>query len=164
MNKKEIADKENLFEILDLIDSLKIKYWVDGGWGVDILYGRQNRDHRDIDIDFDGQHTERLLQVLKERGYEITTDWSPCRLELYSPELGYIDIHPLEISSEGNARQADPDGGWYQFEAEWFTETIFEGRKIPCISVQAQKLFHSGYELREVDKADIKKLDELLSK
>ncbi|MGV3305387.1 nucleotidyltransferase domain-containing protein, partial [Streptococcus suis] len=32
------------------------------------------------------------------------------------------------------------------------------GRKIPCISKEAQLLFHSGYELTEKDHFDIKNL------
>ena len=95
MNKKEIVTKENLIEVLDLLDSMEMKYWIDGGWGVDILLGRQNREHRDIDVDFDGEFTKALLYKLKEKGYEIVVDWSPSRIELYHPGLGYIDIHPL---------------------------------------------------------------------
>ena len=53
---KEITTKENLIKVLNFLDELNIKYWVDGGWGVDILTGKQNRDHRDIDIDFDGKY------------------------------------------------------------------------------------------------------------
>jgi len=40
---------------------------------------------------------------------------------------------------------------------------VFEGRVIPCISAEAQKLFHNGYELREVDRIDLKNLDSLIS-
>ena len=163
MVKKEITNKENLMEVLDLLDSLKIKYWIDGGWGVDILLGKQNREHRDIDVDFDGKFTEILLDTLKGKGYEITTDWSPTRIELYHPELGYIDIHPLIISEDGSAKQAGLNDDWYDFKAEWFSSALFEERIIPCISAEAQKLFHSGYELREVDKIDLKNLDCLIS-
>lgn len=163
MNKKEITTKENLIDVLDLLDNLRIKYWIDGGWGIDILLGKQNREHRDIDVDFDGQFTKVLLDALKEKGYEITTDWSPTRIELYHPELGYIDIHPLIIHEDGSAKQADLQG-WYYFEATWFTSALFENRVIPCISAKAQKLFHSGYELREVDRIDMKNLEPLLSK
>lgn len=159
MYKKEITTKENLIEVLNLLNNLKIKYWIDGGWGVDILLGKQNREHRDIDIDFDSSFTEILLSTLKEKGYKITTDWSPVRIELYHTNLGYIDIHPLIINEDGSAKQADLNGGWYYFEADWFSSAIFEGHTIPCISAEAQKLFHSGYELREVDKIDLKNLN-----
>ncbi len=106
MVKKEITNKENLMEVLNLLDGLKIKYWIDGGWGIDILLGKQNRVHRDIDVDFDGKFTDVLLDALNVKGYTIVTDWRPARIELYHPELGYIDIHSLIISEDGSAKQA----------------------------------------------------------
>ncbi len=163
MNQKETVTKNDLLTVLDLLDSLHMRYWIDGGWGVDILLGKQNREHRDIDLDFDSNYTDALLAALQSRGYTITTDWRPCRIELWHPELGYIDIHPLVILEDGSAKQAAPDGGWYEFEAGWFTSAMLEGRRIPCISAAAQQLFHSGYEQREVDKIDMANLAVLLT-
>lgn len=163
MIKKETTSKQNLISILDLLEDLNIKYWVDGGWGVDILTGKQNREHRDIDIDFDAKHEGKLLANLINIGYKITTDWSPSRIELHHPELGYLDIHHLILKEDGSAKQAAPDGGWYEFESKWFSSAVFEGRVIPCISAEAQKLFHSGYELRDVDYIDLKNLESLLN-
>lgn len=163
MVKKEITSKENLMEVLNLLDGLKIKYWIDGGWGIDILLGKQNRVHRDIDVDFDGKFTDVLLDALNVKGYTIVTDWRPARIELYHPELGYIDIHPLIISEDGSAKQAGLNDDWYEFKEEWFSSALFEERTIPCISAEAQKLFHSGYELREVDKIDLKNLASILT-
>lgn len=157
---KEVVNKEVLLSVLDLLDSLKMRYWVDGGWGIDILLGKQHREHRDIDIDFDGEFTETLIQTLEQKGYVIETDWGACRIELQHPEMGYIDIHPLVIAEDGSARQAALDGGWYEFKREWFTTATFENRIVPCISAEAQKLFHTGYELREVDKIDMRNLSE----
>ncbi|WMC93696.1 nucleotidyltransferase domain-containing protein [Kineothrix sp. MB12-C1] len=163
MAKKEITNKENLMEVLNFLDGLKIEYWIDGGWGIDILLGKQNRVHRDIDVDFDGKFTDILLDALNVKGYTIITDWRPSRIELYHPELGYIDIHPLIISEDGSAKQAGLNDDWYDFKAEWFSSALFEERIIPCISAEAQKLFHSGYELREVDKIDLKNLASILT-
>lgn len=153
-----ITSKESFVMILDLLDELNIRYWVDGGWGVDVLIGRQTREHRDVDIDFDADFEGILIKTLEKAGYEITTDWRPSRVELFHPRHGYIDIHPLIIDQSSKAKQANPEGGWYYFEAQWFSKANFEGRTIPCISLEAQKLFHSGYELREVDKDDLKSL------
>jgi lincosamide nucleotidyltransferase A/C/D/E len=163
MDRADIVTKESLIEVLDLLDSMEIHYWIEGGWGVDILLGKQNRVHRDIDVDFDGEFTKALLDKLREIGYEIVVDLSPSRIELHHPNLGYIDIHPLIINKDGSARQADLQGGWYELDAKWFSTAGFEGRVIPCISAEAQRLFHSGYELREVDKIDMKNLDVLLT-
>lgn len=162
MDKKAIATKTNLFQVLDLLDNLCMSYWIDGGWGVDILFGQQTRKHRDVDIDFDDRFTGALLEALKNGGYEITTDWHPCRIELYHPKQGYIDIHPLVIAKDGSVRQAMPGGsGWYRFEADYFTHAPFGGRSVPCLSVKAQKLFHTGYELREKDRHDLEILEQI---
>jgi len=69
---KGITSKEYLFKVLDYLEELKIRYWVDCDWGVVILTGKQNRDHRDID--FDAEYEEVLLKELIGKGYKITTD------------------------------------------------------------------------------------------
>ena len=60
---------------------------------------------------------------------------------------------------EKTVKQANPEGGYWQFPTEFFGTTVFEGRKIPCISLEGQKVFHSGYEPREKDLHDIQILD-----
>ena len=158
---KEITTKEDLMKVIELFENTGITYWLDGGWGVDILAGKQTRIHRDIDINFDAQHTEKLLNVLLNLGYKIDTDWKPVRIELYSDELGYLDIHPFVLNEDGTSKQADLEGGWYEFEKDYFGSAFFEGKTIPCISLKGQRVFHSGYELRDKDKHDISILESL---
>jgi len=155
MSRKEMTTKEDLMTVINLLENAGIIYWIDGGWGVDILAGKQTRVHRDIDIDFDAQHIEKLLHILLEYGYKEDTDWKPVRIELYSEKYGYLDIHPFILNEDGTSKQADLEGGWYEFEKEYFGNAVFEGKTIPCISVKGQKVFHSGYELRDKDKHDI---------
>lgn len=156
--------QEQLLKVLSLLDTLKLKYWIDGGWGVDVLLGKQHRPHRDVDLDFEAEKTEQLLAALEQAGYQITTDWRPCRIELFHPELGYLDIHPLRLEADGSARQADLEGGWWEFKAEWFTCAVFAGRSVPCLSAEAQRLFHTGYEQREKDRIDMENLARIHSR
>lgn len=160
-NKPETTSKESFLAALDILDSLHMRYWVEGGWGVDVLLGRQTRPHGDMDIDFDAAFEAVLLEALKAAGYQVTADWRPCRIELQHPQLGCIDLHPLQITASGDAKQAGLADDWYHFKAEWFTTAVFEGRDIPCISAEAQKEFHTGYELREIDKVDMAHLAQL---
>ena len=159
--KKNDVTEENLFYILDLFENLEVTYWLDGGRGVDVLTGQQQRKHRDIDIDFDSKHTEKVVQKLKEIGYEIKVDWMPARMELKHEKYGYIDIHPLNLKQDGSATQADLEDGFYKFEKDYFTISHYKGRKIPSISKDAQLLFHSGYDLTEKDHFDINNLKRL---
>lgn len=149
MGRKEATTKEDLMTVIGILENAGITYWIDGGWGVDILAGKQTRTHRDIDINFDAQYTEKLLNLLLECGYEVDTDWEPVRIELYSEKYGYLDIHPFVLNKDGTAKQADLEGGWYKFEKDLFGNAVFEGKTIPCISVKGQKIFHSGYDLRD---------------
>ena len=135
MSRKEVTTKEYIITVIDILENAEITYWIDGGWGVDILAGKQTRDHRDIDINFDSRYTEKLLHILFE--------------------YGYLDIHPFVLHEDGTAKQASLEGDWYQFDKDLFGSSVFEGRTIPCISVKGQKLFHSGYELRDKDRHDI---------
>ena len=132
MTKKEHTTITELFQVLDLLESLDMQFWLDGGWGVDVLYGQQTRLHRDIDIDFDANYTDQLLDLLQERGYQIETNWLPTRVELYSKELGYIDIHPFVLECGLQfPKQADLDGGWYEFQPDYFGTAVFERQKHP---------------------------------
>jgi lincosamide nucleotidyltransferase A/C/D/E len=153
--------EETLFFILDLFERMEVPYWLDGGWGVDVLTGQQNREHRDIDIDFDAKYTEAVISKLKDVGYVVDVDWMPSRMELKHDKYGYLDIHPIDFNSDGSITQADPQGGKYIFQKEWFTSTEYKGREIPCISKEAQLLFHSGYELTDKDHFDIDNLNSI---
>lgn len=160
--KKRAVTKSDLMRVLKIMEKSGIRYWVEGGWGVDVLAGMQSRKHRDIDIDFDAAQTGRLLEILKRHGYKMETDQAPVRIELYSKALGYLDLHPFVLQDSGAAKQANPEGGWYELKADWFGSAVFEGKYVPCISAEGQKAFHSGYELREVDRQDIKIIEKLL--
>ncbi|MBQ2709812.1 MAG: DUF4091 domain-containing protein, partial [Clostridia bacterium] len=112
--RKETVTRADLFAVLDLLEGASIPCFLDGGWGVDVLTGRETRPHRDIDINYDARFTDTLLSLLSENGYAAETDWMPVRMELYSDAWGYLDIHPIEFRPNGSARQADRGGGWYE--------------------------------------------------
>ena len=44
---------EEVLAVLQALNASGCRYWLEGGWGVDALAGRQTRTHRDVDIDFD---------------------------------------------------------------------------------------------------------------
>lgn len=85
----------------------------------------------------------------------------PVRMELHHPTLGYLDIHPFIIQDDGSCKQSDLEGGFYTIDTKFFGETVFDGKTIPCISVEGQKVFHTGYELRKSDIHDLEQLEKL---
>ena len=153
-----------LAEVLRVLDALAgagCRYWLEGGWGVDALVGHQTRAHRDVDVDIDAAGEEAALAALAGLGYEVETDWRPNRVELAAAGRGWVDLHPLLIDEDGSARQAALGGGYHFFPRSFFVTGSLDGRPVPCVSVTAQRLFHSGYAPREADVHDLAMLDAL---
>jgi len=153
-----------LSEVMTVIGALRsigCRFWLEGGWGVDALVGRQTRSHRDVDLDVDANVEDAVLAALSEFGYVVETDWRPNRVELAAPGNRWVDLHPLVLLADGSARQAALGGGWHEFDRSWFTTGSLGGQRVPCVSAQAQRLFHSGYELRTIDLLDLAQLDRL---
>jgi lincosamide nucleotidyltransferase A/C/D/E len=150
-----------VLEVIDAVRSTGCRFWLEGGWGVDALVGRQTRPHRDVDVDFDADHEDDVLEALTALGYSIETDWRPNRVELSASGSRWVDLHPLLIDDNGDARQAALDGGWHEMHRSWFTAGTLGEVTVPCVSVEAQRLFHTGYELRAVDLLDLAQLDRL---
>lgn len=152
---------EEVLAVLQALNASGCRYWLEGGWGVDALAGRQTRTHRDVDIDIDAACEGAALSVLNEMGYVIETDWRPNRVELAATGRGWVDLHPLLVDEDGSARQAALGGGFHLLPASYFVVGSLAGLTIPCVSVAAQRLFHSGYPPRDVDAHDLRLLEEL---
>lgn len=154
-------DLVQVLVVLDAVRSLGCRFWLEGGWGVDALVGHQTRPHRDLDIDIDAAFEARVLAKLEQIGYVVETDWRPNRVELAAAGRGWVDVHPLVLDDDGNARQASLEGGWHEWPRSFFTRGHLGGVSVPCVSVDAQRLFHSGYELRPEDEHDLALLGQL---
>jgi len=152
-----------ILAVLDAVHAVGCRFWVEGGWGVDALVGHQTRQHRDVDIDIDGTFEDRVLGALQDMGYTIESDWRPNRVELGAQDRGWVDVHPLVLGEDGSARQAALGGGWHEFPHSFFTVGRLGDAVVPCFSIEAQRLFHSGYDLRDVDHHDLALLDQLES-
>jgi lincosamide nucleotidyltransferase A/C/D/E len=147
-----------LTEVLALLEVLSksgCRFWVGGGWGVDALCGRQTRAHRDLDLAVDLRDAQGAIDTLARRGYIIDTDWRPVRVELIHPGLGWVDLHPVAFDESGHGRQADVDGGWFDYPPGSFTFGNLADVVVPCLSLNQQLRFRRGYELREVDRHDL---------
>lgn len=148
-------DLAQVCAVLDALEKADVPYWVGGGWGVDILAGRQTREHRDLDISIEASAEQRALDALDALGFVVETDWRPSRVEVAAPGAQWVDVHPVEFDDQGNGRQHDLDGGWFDYPAAAFTSAVIAGRRIPCLTVAQQVVFHSFYPPRQVDLHDL---------
>lgn len=62
-------DADEVVRVLDLLDRSQITVWLDGGWGVDALLGRQTRPHDDLDLVIPRPDCKGAEAVLAELGF-----------------------------------------------------------------------------------------------
>lgn len=109
----------------------------------------------------DADNEATAVRVLELRGYQVETDWRPVRVELAAPGLGWVDLHPVVFDVTGNGRQADVDGGHFDYPPEAFDESVLAGVPVSCLSWRQQVRFHSGYPPRAADLHDLHQLEQL---
>jgi lincosamide nucleotidyltransferase A/C/D/E len=154
----------DVLELLDLADSVGIELWVDGGWGVDAVLGRQTRPHSDLDIVIERRHEPSFAVALRERGFlpverDDTSSWN----YVLGDDLGReVDFHVIERL---------PDGDWAYGPAEGPVDMVvpaaaltghgrIRDRTVRCHTPQAQVRFHTGYPVDAEDWADVSALCE----
>jgi lincosamide nucleotidyltransferase A/C/D/E len=152
---------ERVEVVLEALSAVRCRAWVGGGWGVDALVGHQTRPHRDLDLAIDAVDDGSALKALAWLGYDIETDGRPVRVELACTGAGWVDIHPVAFDENGDGRQPAVDGGFFPYPRDCFTTGRIAGRQVRCLSVEQQLRFHSGYEPRDIDLADMALLREL---
>jgi lincosamide nucleotidyltransferase A/C/D/E len=148
-------------EVLAALGDQGCPAWVGGGWGVDALVGHQTRPHRDVDLAMDARGERATLDALGRLGYQVQTDWRPVRVELSRPGIGWVDLHPVIFDDTGHGRQHDLDDGWFDYPAGCLTIGHLDGHPIPCLSIDQQIRFHTGYPPRDVDRHDLALLQHL---
>lgn len=153
-------EAKDILELKKLFDSEHIDVWLDGGWGVDALLGKQTRPHADVDIIIQEKDIPKLRALLEARGYK------EIKLEIARPfnfvmgdDSGHeIDVHAFTYDKDGN--------GVYGNHGPAFPADCFKGigeingQKVRCISAEQIVKFHTGYVLDENDFKDITALCE----
>lgn len=146
---------------LGLLDALaEVDVWVDGGWGVDALVGRQTRVHGDLDLGVARPQLDRVVDVLGGLGYDLTdARYVEVTVQLTHAVEGHrVDLHPSTPVADGT-EQLDFDGNTYLIPPA--VDGWIGGRRVRCMPVSAQRQSHQGYEFRPQDLHDMRLLDEL---
>ena len=146
---------DEVHRVLDTLTGAGCRAWVAGGWGVDALAGRQTRPHRDLDLLVEATCLGDALAALAALGYEVETDWLPIRVEVAAPGRRWVDLHPVVFDDAGHGVQAGPDGTTFEYPAACLVTGSLDGRAVPCLSVDRQIEAHTGFEPRDVDRADL---------
>jgi lincosamide nucleotidyltransferase A/C/D/E len=152
----------SLIELLRLLEEAEIDAWLDGGWGVDALLGRQTRKHKDVDIVLRVDDVPKVLQVLGRRGFTIKEGSPPNSFVLADGSGLEVDVHAVVFDDDGNGVYRMENGEDWIYPAEGFRGLgMVEGEVVCCLSPTTQVLCHAhGYVPTEKDFRDMELLQE----
>jgi predicted N-acetyltransferase YhbS len=154
--RSEMTAKDAV-ELYTLFDQHGIQVWIDGGWGVDALLGRQTRKHDDLDVALRHSNVSALRKLLEDCGYRHVTSggsWG-CNFVLGDAEGHRIDVHSFEIDTSGE----NTFGVAYREEHLTSVGRI-DGCQVRCVAPDWMVKFHTGYPLDRNDFLDVKALCE----
>lgn len=170
-------------DVVDLYSGLlarSVRLWMDGGWGVDALLGRQTRPHKDFDAIAAFEDLPALTRFLSERGFALKliwdeNRWAPCPEPppLVGRERRAAEAATAFVLEDGSGRELDfhlvrlgEHGLW---TPDWDTDHVFPpeafsgagvvgGTRVRCLSAKMQMRTHAGYALKESDLHDLRLL------
>ena len=124
----------DLIELLHLLDAASIDVWLDGGWGVDALLGRQTRCHKDVDIIVRVSDVPKLRKILGLKRF-VVKEGTPPNSFVLSNGLGLeVDVHAVVFDDDGNGVYRMQNGEDWIYPAEGFSgQGSVEGRRVNCL-------------------------------
>src|SRR5438094_3109313 len=94
-------DAKTLRASVELLEADGIDVWLDGGWGVDALLGRQTREHDDLDLVVELGHARRIIELFGGFGYSLVAGGPPKSFVMVDARGRQVDVHPVTFNSEG---------------------------------------------------------------
>ena len=89
-------------ELYRKLGDLGIAIWIDGGWGIDALLGRQTRPHDDLDVAIENKNVPQLREFLGAWGFRQIREDSKWNFVLADRDGHEIDVHAFVFDDDGN--------------------------------------------------------------
>lgn len=151
---------DDVFNLYSQIKNLNFNIWLDGGWAVDALLGKQTRVHEDMDIVIEQKAVFKVRKLLESQGYKDVErdDTSIWNFVLGNDHGHLVDIHAVVFDQKGNGLYGPKEKG-VMYPANSLTGTgKIRNRIVKCISAEYLVKFHTGYKLDENDFKDVNAL------
>lgn len=124
-------DSKTVIELYKSLENIGIQIWIDGGWGVDALLGRQTRPHKDLDIAVQWKDVPLLREFMEAKDYKQIKEDNKWNFVLADTGGNELDVHAFVYDDKGNV----VDGIMYPAESLTGTGSI-DGQVVKCISSQ----------------------------
>ena len=162
---------ERVHELYELLTGEGVRCWIVGGWGIDALLGRQTREHKDLDVLLVSCEHLRAWQRLNQEGFVLDHRWEE-NTEVVLGGPGGTTMPTAYVLTDGEGAEVDVHVLGDDLAPLWITDRAFvagaldargtiDGATVACMSARMQRLAHSGYDVPDEQKRDLRLLDEV---
>jgi len=159
---RAVMEAARVVEIVSQLDTVRVDAWLDGGWGIDALLGRQTRVHDDLDVIVRLEDVRRVQDALGELGYSTVHGAAPSSFEMTDAEGRQVDVHPVRLIASGEALYRMENGeDWVFPPSSLSARGSVSGFDVRCVTPEIAMVNHTmGYALDAVHRADVAALSE----
>lgn len=147
----------DLVRLLEFLDKNKFPTLIYGGWGLDVLFGKQTRLHDDVDNFLYQSDRIRFIETIKAAGYTVFQD-APYKTVWSGSVIGkgYVETHYMKESEDGNTMLLGFPKDWMRVPLKYVRAEpmpIFEGVSVPCVCSELIVLMNRrwGYDTEVVE-------------
>lgn len=160
-------------KVYRLMQEAGIDTWLQGGWGIDALLGRQTREHKDLGLLITVDDVARLLRLLYAHGFVLKHTWEenrwvvedgekvPTAFDLGCDDGSELDFHAVRFGGD-DVILPEWSRGLAFSRADLGGIGLLDGIPVRCCSAEMQLRVHAGYNLPSYQKEDMRRLQEVL--
>jgi lincosamide nucleotidyltransferase A/C/D/E len=151
-------ERHDVVEILDLLEEQGVQVWLNGGWGVDALLGRQTRHHDDLDITIASVDRYGFSEVMARARFLIDRVDNYFNWVLVDSKGRRVDVHLVDFSrtvdGADKVKYYGPDGLPFPV-GSLEGRGVIGRRSVNCETAEFQVQGHTGYAVDENDYRDV---------
>lgn len=158
-------EAEDVVHLYRELERSGVASWIDGGWAIDAVLGRQTRAHNDLDIAVEAKTLPLLRQRLAQLGYrdvggDKTSEWN---FVLADDAGRQIDVHVVVLDEQERVL-GKPQGGIAYPAGSLTGEGVIAGTPVRCVRAEYLLEFKTSYPPRPIDRSDVAALCALLGR
>lgn len=148
---------EQVIILCRVFEAAQLRFWIDGGWGVDVLLGAATRPHTDLDLAVAFDDLPAFQRLLELQGYVRADRPGDPNWNWVLRNAGglQVELHGFVLDAHGNGILGDPANNDMYPAGALDGIGALGGMTLRCVAAPFVLQFRNGFDPRVVDHHDV---------